>query len=1081
MIVIKRNKEQEEFNPEKIKSAIYKAFCSMGLAMPKDIVNKVLNRLNIGDIVEVEEIQNIIETTLMKEGYFDAAKSFILYREKHRELRSTIEKDKFIQSYIKAENASTGSKYDSNANVTVKNIATLNAELPKLDSIKLNRYRVCKKLEKLYGKNVAKDYLKDLEVNKYIYKHDETCSAIYPYCVAVNMYPFLLNGLKDLGGLSVAPKNIDSFCGMFVNLVFAISSQFMGAVAFGEFFNVFDYFARKEWGDDYYKYVDKPAKIRYIDESSVDKMLKFGTISIEKQIEQYFQQIVYSINQPAASRGYQSAFINFNYFDSNYWKAMFGEFVFPDGTKPQWESISWLQKKFMKWFNEERTKCILAFPVESMALLSNSKDIIDKEYKDFTAKMYAKGHSFFTYISDNADSLSSCCFSKDTKVLWKNSNNEVKLSTLEELHNMKWEPYKKNLRIFHNGSWVSGKSIKLDNKKMFKVVTENNKEFIMTDNHINVTFNGEKQTSELTTNDYLMFNTSTLEAIPENDEHLTYEMGFVIGAFLGDGSFGSKIKGTIYDINFSQNINKYKTCIDNINKCAEQLGIKSRALLSKTHNNVYLVKIPSKKLVAFIQKWTLWKRETCAHNKELNLNCLLQSSDFRRGILAGWYNTDGGNSNRCYTSSIELAEGMEALITSLGMNSIIEVSDRTDEKVVIRDQEWNRNYPLYCVRWYERVNYRVNKDAEHIWKKKNNSIFFKIKSIEEINYTDPVYCIECTNLEEPYFTLPSGLITHNCRLRNEVKNNEFSFTNGLTGVATGSKSVITLNLNRIIQDYFGPYNNSEVVEKNLWADNVVREQFTVFLKSILKRVYKYHTAYNELLKDLLKAKLLPVYDAGFISLKQQFLTIGINGLNEAAEFVGIPISDNPNYEMFCNIILSTISEQNKKHNTKELKFNTEFVPAESLGVKNAKWDKEEGYMVPRDCYNSYFYLPEDDKISILEKFRLHGRRYTSNLDGGVGLHCNLDEHLSTEQYASLIEYAIQEGTSYFTFNIPNTICNDCGHIDKRYTKECTKCGSKNIDYATRIIGYLKKITNFSKPRQEEAKKRAYLKYNQIYE
>lgn len=731
MIVIKRNKEQEEFNPKKIKSAIYKAFCSMGLAMPEGIVNKVLDRLNIGDTIGVEEIQNIIETTLMKEGYFDVAKSFILYREKHRELRSTIEKDKFIQSYIKAENASTGSKYDSNANVTVKNIATLNAELPKLDSIKLNRYRVCKKLEELYGKNVAKGYLKDLEVNKYIYKHDETCSAIYPYCVAVNMYPFLLNGLKDLGGLSAAPKNIDSFCGMFVNLVFAISSQFMGAVAFGEFFNIFDYFARKEWGDNYYKYIDKPAKIRYIDEGSIDRMLKSDTISIEKQIEQYFQQIVYSINQPAAARGFQSAFVNFNYFDSNYWKAMFGEFVFPDGTKPQWESISWLQKKFMKWFNEERTKCILAFPVESMALLSDSKDIIDADYKEFTAKMYAKGHSFFTYISDNADSLSSCC-----------------------------------------------------------------------------------------------------------------------------------------------------------------------------------------------------------------------------------------------------------------------------------------------------------------------------------------------------------------RLRNEVSNNEFSFTNGLTGVATGSKSVITLNLNRIIQDYFGPYSQKEVVEKNLWADNIVREQFTIFLKSILKRVYKYHIAYNELLKDLLKAKLLPVYDAGFISLKQQFLTIGINGLNEAAEFLGIPISDNPNYEMFCNIILSTISEQNKKHNTKDLKFNTEFVPAESLGVKNAKWDKEDGYVVPRDCYNSYFYLPEDDKISVLEKFRLHGRRYTSNLDGGVGLHCNLDEHLSTEQYTSLIEYAVQEGTSYFTFNIPNTICNDCGYIDKRYLKAnpvCPKCGSKNLDYATRIIGYLKRITNFSKSRQEEAKKRAYLKYNQIYE
>lgn len=176
-------------------------------------------------------------------------------------------------------------------------------------------------------------------------------------CVAIQSYPFLTEGIKGLGGLSAAPKNLDSFCGMFVNLVFAVSSQFAGAVAVAGTFNMFDYYARKEWGDDYYLHDDRTAKIKYGQHGLIDR------IPICKQIEQYFQQIVYSINQPAAARGFQSSFTNFGYFDKPYFEGMYGSFVFPDGTKPQWESVSYLQKKFMKWLNKERTKCVLTFPV----------------------------------------------------------------------------------------------------------------------------------------------------------------------------------------------------------------------------------------------------------------------------------------------------------------------------------------------------------------------------------------------------------------------------------------------------------------------------------------------------------------------------------------------------------------------------------------------------------------------------------------------------------------------------------------------------------------------------------------------
>lgn len=685
MLVIKRDKKVEPFDVNKIDAAITKAFNAVNEPIDSDILQDIKDELYINNIVSVEELQDQLEKALMACDYYDVAKAFILYRRKRAESRALNEKRQFIKDYAKAKNAATGSKYDANANVTEKNIVTLNGELFKGDVIKVNRTILTDKIRELYGEELAKEYIRMLEQHL-LYKHDET--SIMPYCAAITMYPFLLEGLQPIGGLSARPKNLDSFCGMFVNLVFAISSQFAGAVATGEFLMYFDYFARKEWGDDYWK---RP-------EEMVDKHR-----NIDKTLEQKFQQIVYSINQPAAARNFQSVFWNISYFDKNYFEGIFGEFYFPDGTQPQWESLSWLQKKFAKWFNEERTKCILTFPVETMALLTNGEDVVDEEYADFTAEMYSKGHSFFTYMSDSPDSLSSCC-----------------------------------------------------------------------------------------------------------------------------------------------------------------------------------------------------------------------------------------------------------------------------------------------------------------------------------------------------------------RLRNEVTDNQFSYSLGAGGIATGSKSVMTLNINRLVQDAVN--NGYDMIE---------------YLRENVKKVHKFQTAYNELLKDYLKDGLLTVYTAGFIDMKKQYLTIGVNGVIEAAEFLGIPVNDNPTYREFMQSILKTISDENRKAKTKELMFNTEFVPAENLGVKHANWDRKAGYVVPRDCYNSYFYAVEDTSLTILDKFKLHGKEYVQWLDGGSALHMNLDEHLSKEQYRNLLRVAAVNGTNYFTFNIPNTICNDCGHIDKRYLKECPKCGSKNVDYATRVIGYLKRISNFSQARQEEASRRFY--------
>ena len=324
-----------------------------------------------------------------------------------------------------------------------------------------------------------------------------------------------------------------------------------------------------------------------------------------------------------------------------------------------------------------------------------------------------------------------------------------------------------------------------------------------------------------------------------------------------------------------------------------------------------------------------------------------------------------------------------------------------------------------------------------------------------------------------------------CRLRNQVDKNTFSPTSGLTGIMTGSCNVITLNINRIVQDCFKnlihPDDYNELEINACWKDNYGKDNLKHYLINILDRVYKYHIAYKTILYDWEDAGMFTCCNAGYIHIKKLYSTIGINGLNEAAEFLGLKVNNNKDYIEFLQLILSTVKEQNTLHSINDKKrpflFNSEVVPAESLASKNYNWDKKDNYWVPsnRNLYNSYFFLQNDTNISVLDKMYLHGNSTYQYTDGGSACHINLEEHLSKEQYLKLIDYAIKEGTSYFTFNIPNSKCEDCGYITKHPIIECPKCHSKNISQYTRIIGYLRPIKLFSMDRQIEAGTRVYNK------
>ena len=574
----------------------------------------------------------------------------------------------FITEYKKAKNAADGSKMDANANVTQKNIATMEQELMKDFFVQINRAKVSQKIAELFGQSMADEYIRQIEAHE-IYVHDET--SLKPYCVSVTMYPFLREGLTKLGGESKAPKHLASFCGSFINFVFAVSSQFAGAVATVEFLTYFDYFARKDFGENYLE-------------------------THRLEVENHLQQVVYSINQPAAARGYQSVFWNISVYDHFYFEAMLGDFVFPDFERPNWETTAKLQRFFMKWFNQERTKAILTFPVVTAAMLTENGKCKDSEFADQMAEELSQGNAFFIYQSDNPDSLASCC-----------------------------------------------------------------------------------------------------------------------------------------------------------------------------------------------------------------------------------------------------------------------------------------------------------------------------------------------------------------RLRNEIADHTFSYSLGAGGVATGSINVITLNMNRLVQD----------------GRDLATE---------VSKIHQYQVAYRKLMEEYLAAGMLPVYDAGFISLDKQFLTIGINGMAEAAESQGLTVGYNPDYMVFVQSRLKVIFEANQQASKQYgVKFNTEFVPAENLGVKNAKWDKADGYFVPRECYNSYFYVVEDEQINALDKFLLHGKELIEWLDGGSALHLNLDEALTQTGYRTMLDIAAKTGCNYFCINVKITICNACDHIDKRTLQCCPECGSKDIDYGTRVIGYLKRVSAFSSARQKEHSLRFY--------
>ena len=723
MIVIKNDGRKEEFNVDKIINAVYKAFQSCNKEMPEYLNKSIEALFNLkGDTIGVEEIQNMVEQLLMNDKFFDVAKSYIIYREKHKQARFIRERLDYMNKYSESsDNAATSSETDANANVTMKNVANLEGEVYKTTNRIIQRQRMKDKLNELFPE-VAKQYEKDLD-NYIIYAHDESQTPTpKAYCMAATLYPMLTEGTGNIDGVTPnAPNDIQSFSGQATNLMFLLSSQVRGAVAMGDYLVALNYCINQEFGDNWHE--------KLLCETTTSHCLKHRTI--KDAIRKGMKQFIYGINQPAGNRSYNSPFSNLNFFDKYYYKALFEDFYYPNGTQPKWEAIDMLQRIFMELLRELRLIKPLTFPVTSVCMLHDNNKCLDENCRQWVADEWAKGSSFFLYLSNNPTSISSCC-----------------------------------------------------------------------------------------------------------------------------------------------------------------------------------------------------------------------------------------------------------------------------------------------------------------------------------------------------------------RVQNEITENTFNSTTGLTGIMTGSANVITLNLNRITQDYFKTvdtnyFGASGILYKDITEEDM--EGFRKYLIDILERVYKYQIAYKTILYEMEEKGMYSSSNAGYIYMKKLYCTIGVIGYCEAAQYLGLEISNNKEYKEFLKVIFETIQEQNKLHSIHDKKrpfvFNLEAIPGENLAVKLYEQDKKDGYYVPEDqnLYSSYFFKQWDDKISVLDKLKLHNRDVNTYCGGGQACHLHLEEHLSKEQYLKLIDVAVHEGCNYFTFNIPISECLDCGHIVNAPIHECPKCHSKKIDWWVRIIGFLRPLRCYSLPRQIEAGKRVYSK------
>ena len=920
---------------------------------------------------------------------------------------------------------------DNNANKDSKSVSRVEAEVDNANHKIAGHDALYRMMKKLYGKEEAVRL--SSEMYDYTLGLNDATKILRVYCWALSGIPLVLEGRK--GNPVCAPaKHLHSYVSMLAGTIHELSnSHLAGAIAVGSFF--FDV-----------------ARVLIMDGYSLDD-IKEG--AGRKYVTQMFQQFVFDVNDKTRI-GSETPFTNLSFFDRPKMRAMLEDLEwYFDATG---KDLDYIQEYVMECqrimmdfmdIGDPITKLPFTFPVQT-ACIAKDKDgnILDME---FVSDLVKRPVHHYNILVSEGTKIASCCFDGNQKVVVKFNNSNIVFDTFENVFT-KYSFNATSPRILHNGRWKAFNKVQVPySKEYYKITTMNNKEIVVTEDHLNPTLRGDVVSSNLTTDDYLLFNTIPLATAKETDHNYTYEDGYAIGLFLGDGSY---IKYSTNDevvytgVNYSLNSDCFDECKDKIDFFLKKYDCCSK--LGTIQNNVYPLIFRNAEATAFIKRFVDGES---ALTKELKASVLYESIEFRKGILDGWYASDGGNSNRAYSISKKLIDSMELLCTSLGLVTVINVNDRTGEgEVVIRGEQFNRNYPLWCLRWYDT---QLRSSYTDLYKKLNNSIYFKIKSIEKCEGTGTAYCIQVKDGDyEPYFTLPNGIITHNCRLLSDgdMMNNAGSVNSfgGGGSISMGSHRVVCINLNRC-----AIMSESE-------------KDFVDRLDSLVYDCVKILKAHKELLYKLTEVGLQPKIADGTIDLSRCFSTVGTLGLWEMLQTLEKRFgSDEDRDVRIMKHFNDTCIKAGKQYG---LNVNIEAIPGEAMAERFCKSDKLlfGDKIVPYEIYSNQT-VPLTEKVDVYDRMDKDGRINLLLTGGGI-VHLTIGERITPEQALNLIKYAVKSCCEHFALNLVHSMCED-GHVSEGKYTTCPVCGKPVVDYALRIVGFLRPVSSWSKVRRLEFENR----------
>lgn len=916
---------------------------------------------------------------------------------------------------------------DPNASKNEKTISGILAEVTSSVNKAVGYDYLYREMKADWGKQEAKE-LSGLMYDYTLPLHDSS-KILIPYCYSFDASHIVFEG-RPFGQLkSKPPKSILSYIASLNETIHQMSNHLAGAIAVGSFFS------------------DLAFILINREHISLEKVNKDK--ATRKYIENAIQTHVHSVNHLSRLTN-ESPFTNLSIFDRPKLEALFADSNMgwilntDEGEIDKdyfFDFITELQDIFVDFFDKgdpSENGMPYRFPVVTMNLSKDADaNILDEPFFD---KLCEREIFRYNEYSSEGTKVASCCFDGNEDCVIRTSDNGVQRITLKEAYETPRNG--NNFRVYHNGSFVKGNPVKIPVglNDMYKIKTANNKEFITTGNHLNVTLNGDKPTERLTVDDYLMFNTTRLDGKASNqvaNVNYTKEVGVLIGAYLGDGSNYEAEEGQNHVI-YSLNKNKKDMLAPLFEKALKDLDIEANMCVNEQKNNCWRIAFYNNEVHAFIKKFV---SGNYSYDKSLSMQALNESVDFREGIIEGYYLTDGGNSNRIYSTSKALIDDMEVIFNSIGKATIIDCEDRTNEKVLIRGQEFNRNYPSYTIRWYDRANKRSQKD---VYKYKNGNMYFKVTSIEKVeNYDkDDVYCFEMRDKNEPYFTLASGLVTHNCRLLSDTEMFELggqvnSF--GGSALSLGSHRVSLVHTNRLA----------------LMTNN--SKEFYELLDKRIEQATKILVSHRHLLANLENAGLQMFLSLGWLSLRKMFSTIGLIGLPETV--ANVKGTDMKELLTFVN---DKVNEMSLKY---EIPMNIEQVPAESMAVRLVDVDKmlfgEE--KVPYQLYSNQF-IPLWEDATIYERMEIDGK-YNKMFTGGGIVHFNLKEKPTPQQNRKVIKFAVKSGCEHFAENAVYSKCEN-GHTTFTVGDVCPECKGQVIERLTRVVGFFTPVSSWNPVRRE---------------